>query len=77
MVQPKVKVKVKSQKSKVKVTLRPTASQSVCLVPSPLGIKGVPSKKFQFDIRKFTLKRFLVLPLGGLQEKQKAAKQTP
>jgi hypothetical protein len=27
------------------------------LVPSPLGIKGVPSEKFQFDIRKCTLRR--------------------
>jgi hypothetical protein len=35
---------VQSQKSKVKVTLRPMDSQYV-LVSSPLGIKGVPSKR--------------------------------
>jgi hypothetical protein len=42
-----VQSKVKSMpKSKVKVTLRPTAIQSVRSVPSPLCIKGFHSKNF-------------------------------
>jgi hypothetical protein len=50
MVQSKVKSKSKSRYDR-----RP-ANQYV-LVPSPLGIKGIPSEKFQFDIRRCTLRR--------------------
>jgi hypothetical protein len=43
----------KSQKSRYD---RRPVNQYV-LVSSPLGIKGVPSEKFQFDIRRCTLRR--------------------
>jgi hypothetical protein len=42
-------------KSKLRYDRGP-ANQYV-LVPSPLGIKGVPSEKFQIDIRRCTLRR--------------------
>jgi hypothetical protein len=66
MVQSKVK-SMSSQKSKSRYDRRPV--NQYVLVPSPLGIKGVPSEKFQFDIRKCTLRRHFFLPLGGLHEK--------
>jgi hypothetical protein len=48
--------KVKSMsKSKSRYGRRPV--NQYVLVPSPLGIKGVPSEKFEFDIRRWTLGR--------------------
>jgi hypothetical protein len=44
-----------SQKSKSRYDRRPV--NQYVLVPSPLGIKGVPPEKFQFDIRRCTLRR--------------------
>jgi hypothetical protein len=55
MVQSKVKSMSKSKVTKSRYDRRPV-NQHV-LVPSPLGIKGVPSEKFKLDIRKCTLMR--------------------
>jgi hypothetical protein len=60
MVQSKVKSMPKSRFDR-----RPV--DQYVLVPSPLGIRGVPSENFQFNIRRCT--KFLVLPLGGLHVK--------
>jgi hypothetical protein len=63
MVQSKVEVKVKSQRH---VT---TDDQSV-LVPSPLGIKGVPSERISNRNQEVYIKEtFFMLPLGGLHVK--------
>jgi hypothetical protein len=61
-----IQSKVKSM-SKSRYDRRPVNQYVV--VPSPLGIKGVRSEKFQFDIRRCTLRRNFLLPLGGLHEK--------
>jgi hypothetical protein len=53
--------------SKVKVTLRRMVSQSVYIVHAAL--EGLQPNKFQFDIRRGTLRRNLLLPLGRLHVK--------
>jgi hypothetical protein len=52
-----------SQKLKSRYERRPV--NQYVLVPSPLGIKGVPPEKFQFDIRRFTIRRNFITPQHG------------
>jgi hypothetical protein len=68
MVQCKVKAKNQSQKSKSRYDRRPV--NQYVLVPSPLGIKGVPSERVSIRHQEVHIKaKFFTLPLGGLHVK--------